>query len=149
METRGRCSLLGTPTPLPPRLMKSWVWRGFSALVFESKGLILKYSEIRTYGRSTFNSPNFAIPNEARGPGVRGEMQRSFAALRGCDFFAPLPRLAPKERARNLGHKKSHALRMTILRSRSANCQENEKKGAKELRTLFLSISIISIPTAY
>ena len=29
--------------------MKSWVWREFSAFVFESKGLISKYSGIRTY----------------------------------------------------------------------------------------------------
>ena len=33
------CLLLGTPTPHPPGLMKSRVWREFFASVFESKGL--------------------------------------------------------------------------------------------------------------
>src|ERR1022692_2179917 len=34
---------------LPPGLLESWAWRDFFGLVFETKGLISKYSEIRTY----------------------------------------------------------------------------------------------------
>jgi hypothetical protein len=55
-ERNGECGdgylLLGTPTPLPPGLMKSRAWREFFGVVFESKGLISKYSGIRTYGIS-------------------------------------------------------------------------------------------------
>jgi hypothetical protein len=37
--------------------LESWVWREFSAVVFESKGVTSKYSGIRTYGIPWFYRP--------------------------------------------------------------------------------------------
>src|SRR5216684_2446638 len=68
-----RCLLPGTPTPLPPGLMESWAWREFFASVFESKGLISKYSGIRTYGKIALPRSRF---------GNSGELSRAIRVLK-------------------------------------------------------------------
>ncbi len=50
--------------PSPPGLMKSWAWREFFASVFESKGLISKYSGIRTYGKIALPRSRFGNRGE-------------------------------------------------------------------------------------
>ena len=55
MEEMGASGSMFTtwyPYPPPPCLVESWGYREFFHLVFESKGLISKYSGIRTYAIS-------------------------------------------------------------------------------------------------
>ena len=49
----GRVYHLVPLPPPPPYLMESWGWRDFFALVFESKGLILKYFRNGNYPLSS------------------------------------------------------------------------------------------------
>src|SRR5260370_8864015 len=64
---RRLCFVPGTATPLPPGLMKSWAWQDFFASVFESKGLISKYSGIRTYGKIALQRSRFGNSGELSG----------------------------------------------------------------------------------
>src|SRR5260370_9489532 len=64
---RRLCFVPGTATPLPPGLMKSWAWQDFCASVFECKGLISKYSGIRTYGKIALPRSRFGNSGELSG----------------------------------------------------------------------------------